>query len=177
VSAGRVIFLNGTSSSGKTTLARAIQDSRLPELWLLLGIDTFITATPWQLFGTAEGHDIKPDGSITVGPAFRAAQASWRAGVAAIARAGTNVVLDEVLLRGGEEQAEWRDVLAALDVTWVGVHVDLDVAEAREAARGDRSVGMARHQATVVHTGVTYDVEVDTTSTPTEVLAAQIQIG
>ena len=123
------------------------------------------------------GHDIKPDGAVEVGPVFRAAQASWRAGVAAIARAGTNVVLDEVLLRGAEEQAEWREALAGLEVTWVGVHVDLEVAEAREAARGDRSVGMARHQAAVVHAGVSYDIEVDTTSTSPADLAAQIQIG
>jgi chloramphenicol 3-O-phosphotransferase len=36
---------------------------------------------------------------------------------------------------------------------------------------------MARHQAAVVHAGVSYDIEVDTTSTSPADLAAQIQIG
>lgn len=42
---------------------------------------------------------------------------------------------------------------------------DAAVAEAREAARGDRVTGMATKQADVVHEGVTYDLEVDTTQT------------
>ena len=37
------------------------------------------------------------------------------------------------------------------------------VAAAREVARGDRVTGMAQSQAAVVHQGVVYDVEVDTT--------------
>jgi chloramphenicol 3-O-phosphotransferase len=41
MSAGRVILLHGTSSSGKTTVARAVQ-RRSDEPWLWLGIDVFI---------------------------------------------------------------------------------------------------------------------------------------
>jgi chloramphenicol 3-O phosphotransferase len=48
---------------------------------------------------------------------------------------------------------------------WVGVHCDAEVAAGREIARGDRVVGGAASQATKVHEGVTYDLEVDTTST------------
>ncbi|MGC8923541.1 chloramphenicol phosphotransferase, partial [Streptomyces sp. PG2] len=35
----------------------------------------------------------------------------------------------------------------------------------REIARGDRTAGMAVAQADLVHRGVTYDLEVDTTRT------------
>jgi chloramphenicol 3-O phosphotransferase len=45
------------------------------------------------------------------------------------------------------------------------VRCDAEVAAARELARGDRVIGMAVSQATVVHEGVQYDVEADTTST------------
>ena len=45
---------------------------------------------------------------------------------------------------------------------WVGVHCDPETAAGREIARGDRTVGMAASQATLVHKGVAYDVEVDT---------------
>jgi chloramphenicol 3-O phosphotransferase len=39
------------------------------------------------------------------------------------------------------------------------------IAAARELARGDRIAGMAASQAEVVHQGVAYDLQVDTTHT------------
>jgi hypothetical protein len=48
-----VIVLNGASSSGKTTLAAALQDI-LEESWLVFGIDTLISALPLDLL---EIHD------------------------------------------------------------------------------------------------------------------------
>jgi chloramphenicol 3-O phosphotransferase len=86
-------------------------------------------------------------------------------GVAATARAGARVVVDDVFLGGAGTQAEWRAVLDGLDVLWVGVRCDAAVAAGRELARGDRAVGMAASQAELVHRGVVYDVEVDTTHT------------
>jgi chloramphenicol 3-O phosphotransferase len=50
-------------------------------------------------------------------------------------------------------------------VLWVGVHCDAEVAAGREFARGDRVVGGAATQASSVHEGVSYDLEIDTTST------------
>ncbi len=44
---------------------------------------------------------------------------------------------------------------------WVGVHCDPEAAAGRELARGDRSAGMAAAQAELVHQGVSYDLEVD----------------
>lgn len=46
---------------------------------------------------------------------------------------------------------------------WVGVRCQSVVAAAREMARGDRVTGMAATQAELVHQGVVYDLEVDTT--------------
>ncbi len=43
-----VVFLNGASSSGKTTLAVALQDL-FEETWLIFGIDTLISAIPLTL--------------------------------------------------------------------------------------------------------------------------------
>jgi chloramphenicol 3-O phosphotransferase len=167
VRAGRVIVLNGTSSAGKTTLARALQDRLADggEWWLLLGIDTLITAMPWRMFGHADGHTIHDDGSIDIGRGWRTAHDQWREAVGALARAGANVILDEVFLDATGDQRRWRQALDGLDVTWVGVHCDVEIAAAREAARPDhRAPNLARHQATIVHEGVEYDVIVDTTA-------------
>jgi chloramphenicol 3-O phosphotransferase len=54
-----------------------------------------------------------------------------------------------------------RAHLAGLGVLWAGVRCAPEVAAAREAARGDRVRGAAL-KATIVHEGVRYDVEVDT---------------
>jgi chloramphenicol 3-O phosphotransferase len=80
-----------------------------------------------------------------------------------MARAGARVVVDEVFLGGAYSQQRWQNVLAGLQVLWVGVRCDAAVATGREVARGDRTIGMAASQAEVVHQGVTYDLEVDTT--------------
>lgn len=45
----------------------------------------------------------------------------------------------------------------------MGVRCDAATAAAGEVARGDRAIGMAASQAELVHRGVVYDVEVDTT--------------
>ncbi len=57
---------------------------------------------------------------------------------------------------------------------WVGVRCESAVAEGREIARGDRISGMAAAQAEIVHQGVRYDLEVDTTRTESLVCARTI---
>lgn len=161
----RVIVLNGGSSSGKSTLARALQ-TLLPEPWLTFGIDDLIDALPPALLAPGAGLDLAADGTVTAGPDFRALETAWMAGIAATARAGARVIVDDVFLSGRTSQQRWHDALTGLDVYWVGVRCDPATAAAREAARPDRTPGMAADQAGRVHHGVHYDLEVDTATTP-----------
>ncbi|MFG2139647.1 chloramphenicol phosphotransferase CPT [Streptomyces sp. NPDC048650] len=156
-----MIVLNGGSSSGTSTLARALQEA-LPRPWLTFGVDTFVDGLPPALTAAPDGLVLAPGGEVTTGPVFRTLEAGWRHGIAAMARAGTGVILDEVFLGGHESQARWRAALHGLSVLWVGVHCAPEIATARERARGDRVAGMAAAQAALVHRGVGYDVEVDT---------------
>jgi chloramphenicol 3-O phosphotransferase len=158
----QVIVLNGGSSSGKSGIARCLQ-AILPQQWLALGVDTLIELMPARLRGCASGLEIAADGGVTVGPEFRALEAAWTTGVAAMAGAGARIILDEVLLAGAAGRARWDDALAGLDVLWVGVRCAGPVAEGRELGRGDRVPGMAAQQAESVHRGMVYDLEVDTT--------------
>lgn len=171
---GRVVVLNGTSSAGKSSLGRALQ-GRLPDPWLLLGLDTFITAMPLRLYGTTEGHDIRDDGSITTGPTWRYLYGHWREAVAALA-AGADVLLDEVLLEGAADQERWSRALEGLEVTYVAVRCDPDVTDERERSRGDRHAGQARWQRERVHAGVAYDIEVDTTQLSPEAAADEVAV-
>jgi len=167
----QVIVLNGGSSSGKSTIARHLQDL-LPDAWLTFGVDTLVDAMPERLRvsggggsgggAAADGIGFTEDGGVVTGDEFRRLDEAWTVGVAAMVRAGVPVVVDEVFLGGPHSQARWQAALAGLDVLWVAVRCDPDVAAAREAARGDRVTGMARLQAELVHRGVRYDMEVDT---------------
>jgi chloramphenicol 3-O phosphotransferase len=159
-----VIVLNGGSSSGKSSLAVYLQ-ARLGGTWLTLGIDDLIRALSHGPTDTTAGGtlEFRTDGSIDVAPAFRTAEASWYEGLAAIARAGTRVIVDEVFLDGGASQSRLEKALDGLAVAWVGVRCHPDIAEARELQRQDRVIGLARDQAERVHEGVRYDIVVDTT--------------
>ncbi|PVC92062.1 chloramphenicol phosphotransferase CPT [Streptomyces sp. CS014] len=158
----QVIVLNGGSSSGKSGIVRCLQ-AELPTPWLAAAIDAFVDSLPASLRSAGEGIEFAADGGVTVGEEFRRLESAWREGVAATARAGANVIIDDVFLGGPASQEPWRKALAGLDVLWVGVRCESGVAEAREIARGDRPKGMAAAQADKVHEGVSYDVEVDTT--------------
>jgi chloramphenicol 3-O phosphotransferase len=160
----QVIVLNGGSSSGKSGIARCLQ-AILPEMWLSLGVDTLIEAMPVSAQTSASGIQFPPGGAVVIGPEFRALEAAWMAGVAAMVQAGARIIVDDVFLGGAASQQRWQQALGALRVLWVGVRCDGTVAAGREIARGDRAAGMAESQAEVAHQGVTYDVEVDTTHT------------
>ncbi|NXY98596.1 chloramphenicol phosphotransferase CPT [Streptomyces sp. BR123] len=160
----RVIVLNGGSSSGKSGIVRCLQ-AVLPVPWLAAAIDSLIDAMPASLQGSASGFDVAADGTVGIGAEFRTLEAAWREGVAAMARAGARVIVDDVFLGGAESQQRWQRALGGLDVLWVGVRCASEVAAGREIARGDRALGMAASQADAVHRGVVYDLEVDTTHT------------
>ena len=160
----QLIILNGGSSSGKSGIAGCLQ-AILPDPWLTFGCDSFVAALPAKMQAADEGIVFAADGGVSVGADFRALEAAWIDGVVATARAGARIIIDEVFLSGAAGQQRWQNARDGLDVLWVGVRCDGAVAAGREIARGDRVRGMAASQAEVVHQGVFYDVEVDTTHT------------
>lgn len=180
-----MIVLNGASSSGKTTLARALQDL-WPRPLILTGIDAFIFGWP-DRFATYPGEDGSPATPSTgvrivsgLGPAswipefgddfhsmMRLAHKSW----VLICSGGVNLVIDHVLIDPTLRQ-QARDTL--VNAFWVGVMCDVDELIRRETARGDRHVGFASGTSAVVHQEMNYDLVIDTTATSTELLARQV---
>lgn len=157
----QVIVLNGGSSSGKTGIARCLM-AILPQPWIRLGIDDLLDALPPSLMGSGSGVEFGSRGEITIGEEFREIQAAWMTGVAAMARAGARIIVDDVFLGGVVSQQRMRTHLEGIEVLWVGVHCQPEIAVGREMARGDRMAGMAATQSDMVHEGVVYDLEVDT---------------
>ena len=170
-----IIVLNGGSSSGKSTLATCLQRG-LDGTWVTLGVDDLIRAMSYGPHDTAAGGSlhIASDGAVVAGEKFRDAEVAWYRGLAAMAGAGLGVIIDEVFLGGAASQARLGKALDGLTVLWVGVQCSPEVAEAREIERGDRTLGMARLQAGLVHEGVAYDIVVDTTNSPSAQCATVI---
>ncbi|MCZ2404202.1 AAA family ATPase [Paenarthrobacter sp. Z7-10] len=168
-----MIVLNGGSSSGKSSIARALQEI-LPGIWLTFGVDAFIDALPGRGDSPRAGITFEPGGTIAFSTEHRALERSWYTGLGAMAQAGANLILDEVLLSGRAGQERLRSTFGEADLLWVGVHCDPDVAASREAQRLDRVEGMARQQALSVHAGADYDVEVDTTYRSTDDCARDV---
>jgi len=163
-----IIFLNGCTSAGKTTLARALQ-ARLPGLWLRTGIDDGIALLGARYRDHPEGYWFENDADgllqLRFGPAGLAALAAYRRGAAAIATSGVDLIIDEVLL-SAYFLRDWQALLSGIPTLMVGVYCDLAELERREIARGDRHIGQARGQFGRVHAHGGYDIEVDTGTTP-----------
>jgi chloramphenicol 3-O phosphotransferase len=115
----RAIVLNGTSSSGTSSIARRLQ-SLLLDPWLTVGVDDLISAVPPAMLKSADALTFTSDGDVIVGPGFRTLEAAWSRGVAAMARAGAGVILDQVFLQGVVAQRHWSEVLEDLQVLWGG---------------------------------------------------------
>jgi chloramphenicol 3-O phosphotransferase len=156
------VVLNGGSSSGKSSIARCLQEMMGPT-WMTFGVDDLIRALPGgdKPVGAKGSITFGSDGSVEVDDHFRRAEAAWYEGLAAIARHGTGLVIDDVFLEGRSGQERLVAALSDVPVLWVGVRCD--VAAERERTRPDRILGMAEKQADRVHKGVHYDLVVDTT--------------
>lgn len=174
----KVIILNGTSSAGKTSLARALQGVTI-EPFLHVKMDAFLEMMPPKYadhpdaltFLRVEGAD-PPEVEILTGPYAARVLRGMRSAIVALAKDGLNIIVDDVFLE--KEQAEYDRLLADYDVSFVRVDAALEVAEQREVARGDRDIGQARWQFSRVHQNVRYDFRVDTTDTAPDACARSI---
>ena len=173
-----ILVLNGTSSAGKTSLAKALQ-RRWNGPLLAVGIDTVVFALPGRWLNPPRWHEVfvyTGEGDslqITAGPLGDRLVAGLHRSVAALAGEGFDVVVDHVLLSPGWV-ADAAEALAARAVLSVGVRCPLAEVVRREAARGDRTLGQARAQLDVVHAYAGYDVEVDTSLSDPDECAALV---
>lgn len=161
-SGGLVIFLNGTSSSGKSSIARELLPV-LDDTYFHMPVDAF--------------HAMRARRDFTPGELRSALRRTWMGfhrAVAGMAAGGNNIVVDHVL----SEQWRLLDCVALFvpeDVVLVGVHCPLPELERRERERGDRPPGLAARQITQVHAHGLYDIECDTGTTSPADCARQIK--
>ena len=162
---GKIIFLHGASSSGKSTLARLLQST--------------IDAPFWHI-----SIDHLRDSGVLPMARINSGEFSWRElrdaffdgyhrSLPVYAAAGNNLIIEHIV-----DTREWMDFLVTLfrpfDVFFVGVHCPLEELERRERGRGDRPVGDARRDFESIHRDALYDLEVDSSGEPAENVATII---
>jgi len=177
----RIIVLNGNSSAGKSSVARALQTIAI-EPFLHVPIDAFLDMMPQSqckgpggLVFTPGMEDGKPVCAITVGPAAKRTLGGTRRAVATMTAAGNNLIVEDAI--SDDDAASYAKALAAHHVSWVGVFAPLDVPEERERRRGACEVGLARWLFNRVHGGVGYHLEIDTSGASAMECAAQIKLA
>lgn len=171
---GKIIILNGTSSSGKSSIVTALQDL-LPEPSLDLGIDPFIFALPGRYLERPLWDDVLGLAERAGNTGFTLVSAMHHA-VRAAALQGMTVIMDHVLVEPCWVE-ECARLFADLPAWLVGVRCPLAVLEERERSRRNRTLGQARLQVERVHAHRLYDLEVDTSRfSPQECAAAIIAL-
>ena len=166
-----VIFLNGASSSGKSSILKSLQN-QLPDPFLDMGIDRFIFMLPNRYLNRPLWDDIL--GKATeAGTAGMVLFSGMHHAIAAAARQGNNVIADHVFV-----EKAWLDECArlfeGLNAYLVGIQCPLEILEQRERDREDRTLGQARAQYDVVHRYTRYDLDVDTSILSTAQCAQRI---
>lgn len=169
----QIIYLNGPSSSGKTTLAKALQQE-IDVPFIHIGLDRVIGMMPdklnnWEGGPAPLGFSWKPSIDETGAPVQeiqaglfgRKMIQTLREIVLTLVRMGHYVIVDDVSF-GKCEVDEWKEALKDWKVLWIGIKASLNVLESREKERGNRLHGSARAQYFKVHQDVLYDLEFDT---------------
>ena len=160
---GRIIFLNGTSSSGKSSIARELLDILDDGVFFHLSVDDFNSMRTRRELGPREFD-----------AALRRTRLGFHRSIAAMAEVGNDLVVDHVLSEPWR-LADCLTVLPPEDVLFVGVHCPLEELQRRERARGDREPGLAAQQYGQVHSHGDYDLECDTGTASPRACAERIK--
>lgn len=166
-----VIFINGTSSSGKTSLLKALQ-KKLQEPYLDMGIDKFIWMLPSRYLDRPLWDEVLGK-ALHAGPVGLTLFSGMHYAIAAAASRGNNVIADHAFV-----EKAWVDecvsLFAGMNAYLIGLYCPLEVLEQREKDRKDRTLGQAGLQFDVIHKYTKYDLELDTSKLTTEECADNV---
>ena len=161
---GKIIFFNGASSTGKTTLAHALQ-AKLDEVYYHISVDNFINMM----------DEKKVESNFLA--RISEAMSIMHHTVKLFSDRGLNVIVDHVLMDIPElafATTECVNLLHDNPVLFIRVDCDLEELERREKERGDREPGQARGQLDHMHGHQTYDLQINTARQTTDQCTQEI---
>ena len=164
---GKVILLNGVSSSGKTTLSKILQ-ARFFDQYFLLPVDIINEISPQK---NSRSYDVrfKADPKPVMSAFFGC--------VKVFSDNGLNVIVDTIFAKHAHCALEnCLDVFPDCNYPVLFVHVTCPLEELRrrEKERGDRKIGWGESLLPKLDPQDMYDISVDTYNNTNEKCADQI---
>ena len=171
---GKIIFLNGVTSTGKTTIAKEIQRTAAENFYyvsndVFYGVEAQIYNPRFYVDGEQEKYMAE-----AVVLLYHFAKI--------LADQGTNVVIDGMFhetdeyikLHGKTNYGSMLSILSGLPVLMVEVYCSLEECRRRNIARGDRGENQSEEQHAIMNKHIRYDFSVDTSIDSAEECAAKI---
>lgn len=160
---GKIIILNGVSSSGKTTLAKTIQE-RSPIPLYKLDIDDFILMSP-EKFNDYE------NGDFSVQYAFAS---KFFYVVKLYSDLGFDLIVPYMFFKNSETLQEFRVLLNDYPVFVVNISCSVEELKRRETKRENRKIGSAEEQLNLLETDFENSLTVDNFENTNDVCADKI---
>jgi chloramphenicol 3-O phosphotransferase len=155
---GKVIYLNGVNGSGKSSVAKALQNS-LAENFLHVEFDRFIAMLP-------------PRKDMNV---FSQMANGFLHAMVAMLEQGCNLIIDHVLI-----QESWLydsvKMLHPYEVMFVKLYCPIHILESREKSRYGTVKGIAASQFKAVNRDIPYDLELDSSLQSVEELCKAMKV-
>ena len=158
---GTIIYLEGVSSSGKTTLSRTLQ-SRLSEPFFWIANDSFLYIAPPKIF------ENKAPFSFSKLELIRTNTLKLYSDL------GVGVIFDTVPAGKSCIIEQFAQAFHECPVLYVGVTCPVEELRRRAKERGDRRSGLGESQLASMSSPDEYDIIVDTYANSTEECADKI---
>lgn len=165
---GKIIFLNGLTSAGKSSVAKAMREMS-GEIFYTLSNDTFHGMVSWRHFEGRFWHLV----AHTITAQYYAARG--------MAEAGFNVIIDGMLLDlpeyeelfGKRHYELFCGIFEGFEPITVDLICPLDELRRRNIARGDRGENQSAEQNELMTKGLSLDLVLDSSvMTPEECASA-----
>ena len=182
---GKIIILNGTSSSGKSTVG--IELKNFLHQYFFTSIDDFMRGLPDSMHGDADHHQAEEVGALTkfsedrtrildftITPKGYPWLGRFVKGICAFCNKDNGVIFDMIIT--DDKMLHFvADHFREHEVHFVGIICDEETRKQREIGRGDRMHGMYLLNADYVYGACVYDFVVDTSALHPAAAAAEIK--
>ena len=166
----QLILLNGTSSAGKSSIVKCLQE-KLQDPYLDMGLDKFLYMLPHHHLKQPLWKEVWDHTSA--GEVGNRLMSGMHHSIKSMIDRGNLVIADHVLIEKSWV-AELADLFHDQSAYFIGVHCPLDIVVQRELDRKDRTLGSARAQHPIVHQYAHYDFSIDSSTMTPEKSADQI---